>query len=45
MDFDKNSYFIKFVIFLVYLNCTINPFIYIIKYKDYHIALKKTVQV
>ena len=41
MNIDKNSSFIKFVIFLVYLNCTINPFIYIIKYKDYHVALKE----
>ena len=41
MNIDKNSSFIKFVIFLVYLNCTINPFIYVIKYKDYHVALKE----
>ena len=41
MNIDKNSSFIKFVIFLVYLNCTINPFIYIVKYKDYHTALKE----
>ena len=41
MNIGINSSFIKFVIFLVYLNCTINPFIYIIKYKDYHVALRK----
>ena len=41
MNIGINSSFIKFVIFLVYLNCTINPFIYIIKYEDYQVALKK----
>ena len=41
MNIGINSSFIKFVIFFVFLNCTINPFIYIIKYKDYQVALRK----
>ena len=31
----------QFSILMVFLNCTVNPFIYLIKYKDYQIALKK----
>ncbi len=29
-----------FTIFMIFLNCTVNPFVYVVKYKDYQIALK-----
>ena len=35
-----NSFYHQFTILLVFLNCTVNPFIYLIKYKDYQEALK-----
>ena len=36
----NNTYF-NFTVFMVFLNCTINPFIYLIKYKDFQEALKQ----
>ena len=35
----NNTYF-NFTVFMVFLNCTINPFIYLVKYKDFQDALK-----
>ena len=32
--------FIKFIILMVFINCTINPFIYLLNYKDYQEALR-----
>ena len=37
-----NSDFYKFTVVMVFLNCTINPFIYLIKYQDFQNALKKS---
>ena len=37
---DWNSMYYQFTVVMVFLNCTINPFIYIIKYKDYQTALR-----
>ena len=37
-DFDGNYF--KFAILMSFINCTINPFIYLVKYKDYKEALK-----
>ena len=35
-----NGIYYKFTVLMIFLNCTINPFIYLIKYQDYQIALK-----
>ena len=35
-----NSVYFDFTIIMVFVNCTINPFIYLIKYKDYQEALR-----
>ena len=32
--------YVQFTVLLVFLNCVINPFIYLIKYRDYQEALK-----
>ena len=40
-DLDWNGTYYKFTVLMVFLNCTVNPFIYLIKYKDYQTALKK----
>ena len=39
-SFDWNSTYFNFTIIMVFLNCTINPFIYLIKYKDFQEALR-----
>ena len=39
-DVDWNGWYYRFCISMVYLNCTINPFVYLIKYQDYQRALK-----
>ena len=36
-----NSTYHQFTVLMVFLNCTVNPFIYLIKYRDYQEALKK----
>ena len=40
-DLNYNSTYIQFTVLMVFLNCTVNPFIYLIKYKDYQEALRK----
>ena len=35
-----NGTYYKFGIAMIFLNCTVNPFIYLVKYKDYQVALK-----
>ena len=35
-----NSTYHQFTILMMFLNCTVNPFIYLIKYRDYKEALK-----
>ena len=37
---DWNSTYFKFCLIMVFLNCTVNPFVYLIKYQDYQKALK-----
>ena len=37
---DWNSTFYQFTVVMVFLNCTINPFIYLAKYQDFQTALK-----
>ena len=39
-ELDFNSTYHQFTILMVFLNCTVNPFIYLIKYRDYQEALK-----
>ena len=40
-DLNFNGTYVQYTVVMVFLNCTINPFIYLIKYKDYQEALKK----
>ena len=40
-DTDWNGLYFKFCVIMVFLNCTVNPFIYLIKYQDYQLALKE----
>ena len=37
---DWNSTYYNATVFMVFLNCTVNPFIYLIKYRDYQEALR-----
>ena len=37
---DFNSPFYKFTVLMVFVNSTVNPFIYLIKYRDYQQALR-----
>ena len=39
-EVDWNSTYYKFSIVMVFLNCTVNPFIYLFNYKDFQSALK-----
>ena len=39
-DADWNGTYFKFCIIMVFLNCTVNPLVYLIKYQDYQKALK-----
>ena len=39
-DTDWNGIYFKFCVIMMFLNCTVNPFIYMIKYQDYQLALK-----
>ena len=39
---DWNSPYYKFTMVMSFLNCTVNPFIYLLKYQDFHKALKKS---
>ena len=40
-EIDWNSPYYHFTVLMVFVNCTVNPFIYLIKYQDYQIALKE----
>ena len=40
-ELDLNSTYLHITILMVFLNCTINPFIYLVKYTDYQIALRE----
>ena len=37
---DWDSTYFNFTVFMAFLNCTVNPFIYLIKYKDFQEALR-----
>ena len=38
---DSNSSYYQFTVLMVFLNSIVNPFIYLIKYQDYQIALRQ----
>ena len=38
-EIDWNSAYYMYTILMIFLNCTVNPFIYLIKYQDYQTAL------
>ena len=40
-DADWNSIYFQFTVLMVFLNSTVNPFIYLIKYQDYQVALRQ----
>ena len=40
-DVDWNGLYYKFCMIMVYVNCTVNPFVYLIKYQNYQRALRK----
>ena len=40
IHFNFNGTYIQFTVLMVFVNCTVNPFIYLIKYRDYQEALK-----
>ena len=39
-EVDWNGTYFKFCVTMIYLNCTVNPFVYLIKYQDYQKALR-----
>ena len=38
---DWNSAYFQFTVLMVFLNATVNPFVYLLNYKDYQIALRQ----
>ena len=42
-DINFDGFYYKFTIFMVFLNCTVNPFVYLVKYRDYHMALRSLI--
>ena len=42
-EVDWNSGYYKFTVIMLFLNCTINPFIYLINYKDFQKALTRQI--
>ena len=40
-DVDFNETFFKVALLMAFCNCTINPFIYLVKYRDYQTALRE----
>ena len=40
-DANWNGTYFKFCVVMVFVNCTVNPFIYVFKYQDYQVALKQ----
>ena len=43
-DLDWNSKYYHFTVLMVFVNCTVNPLIYLIKYQDYQIALREFIR-
>ena len=40
-DADWNGTYFKFCVAMIYLNCTVNPFVYLFSYQEYHRALRE----
>ena len=40
-DADWNGTYFKFCVAMIYMNCTINPIVYLVSYQDYHRALRE----
>ena len=40
-EIDWNSPYYHFTVLMVFVNCTVNPFVYLFKYQDYQVALRK----
>ena len=40
-DVDWNGPYFKFCVAMIYLNCTVNPFVYLISYQDYQRVLRE----
>ena len=40
-EINWNGTYYLFTVLMVFVNCTVNPFIYLIKYRDYQAALKR----
>ena len=40
-DADWNGTYFKFCVAMIYLNCTVNPIVYLASYQDYHRALRE----
>ena len=40
-DIDFNSTYSNFTLIMLFFNCTVNPFIYLFKYKDFQKAVKE----
>ena len=40
-DADWDGAYFKFCVAMIYLNCTVNPFVYLVSYRDYHRALRE----
>ncbi len=38
---DWNGVYIHYTVLMVFINCTVNPFVYLAKYHDYQIALQE----
>ena len=38
---DWNGPYFKFCVAMIYLNCTVNPFVYLVSYQDYYRALRE----
>ncbi len=39
-NLDLNGTYYHYSVLMIFLNCTVNPFIYLFKYRDFQIALK-----
>lgn len=40
---DFSSAYFNFTVLMVFLNCTINPFVYLFKYRDFQVALREVI--
>ena len=43
-EVDFNGTYYHYSILMVFLNCTVNPFIYLFQYRDYQIAFRKLIR-